>query len=132
MNHLVSAEKEERADINLTPMLDVVFILLIFFVVTASFVREFGLDVTLPAGFDVGPNEVAVIVITIEIDDSFHINGRALAKGSLAPYIRRLAAENPEAQLSLKVSSVAHVDATVVALDAIRQAGFATVPIQAF
>lgn len=130
MNHFVSAEKEEKTDINLTPMLDVVFILLIFFVVTASFIRDFGLDVTLPAGADILPNNVAVIVVAIEADDSFHVNGRVLARGSLTPFIRRLAAENPDASLSLQVAPGAHVDATVAALDAGRRAGFGVIPIQ--
>lgn len=130
MNHFVSVNREEKADINLTPMLDVVFILLIFFVVTASFVNEFGLDVTLPAGLD-GPDAgIASIIITIEADDSFHINGRVLAQSSLLPYIRRLVVENPDAPMSVMFSSNSHIDATVAALDAGRQAGFTTIPIQ--
>lgn len=130
MNHFVSANREERADINLTPMLDVVFILLIFFVVTATFIRDFGLEVTLPAGLSPTAPELSSIVVVIERDDSFHINGRVLAKGSLVPFIRRLAAENPDAPFSVLVSSNAHVEATVAVLDAGRQAGFRRIPIE--
>lgn len=130
MNHFESANTEEKADINLTPMLDVVFILLIFFVVTASFIKDFALDVTLPAGLD-GPDiAITSIVVKIEGDDSFHISGRVLARGSLLPYIRRLSAENPDATLSILASSTAHVEATAAALDAGRQAGFGIIPIE--
>ena len=130
MIHFECANTEEKADINLTPMLDVVFILLIFFVVTASFIKDFALDVTLPAGLDVPDKTITSIVVMIEGDDSFHINGRVLAKGSLLPYIRRLAAGNPDATLSVLASSTAHVEATVAALDAGRQAGFKIIPIE--
>jgi len=130
MNRFVPVNREEKADINLTPMLDVVFILLIFFVVTASFVKEFGLDVALLAGLDSTDAGIASIVVRIESDDSFHVNGRGLAKTSLLPYIRHLAAENPDALMSVLVSSNSHIDATVAALDAARQAGFTTIPIQ--
>ena len=81
MNHFESANTVEKADINLTPMLDVVFILLIFFVVTASFIKDSALDVTLPAGLDGPAIAITSIVIKIEGDDSFHINGRVLARG---------------------------------------------------
>ena len=47
MNRGISAEEEEN-EINLTPMLDVVFIMLIFFIVTASFIKEAGIDVNRP------------------------------------------------------------------------------------
>lgn len=130
MNHFEPVNREEKADINLTPMLGVVFILLIFFVVTASFVSEFRLDVTLPAGLDGTGADVASIIVTMEADDSFHINGRVLAKSSLLPYTRCLVIENPDAPMSVMISSSSHIDATVAALDAGRQAGFTTIPLQ--
>ena len=56
MNHFRAIPAEDQSEINLSPMLDAVFILLIFFVVIASFVREQGLPVTLQQGF--GPPDV--------------------------------------------------------------------------
>jgi biopolymer transport protein ExbD len=85
MKNIYPATSEEQSEINLTPMLDVVFIMLILFVVTASFVKEFDLDITLPAGSEVIPQEVETIKVVIEYDDSFHVNGRVLAKGELQP-----------------------------------------------
>ena len=85
MKNIYPATSEEQSEINLTPMLDVVFIMLIFFVVTASFVKELGLDITIPAGSEVIPQELETIKVVIEYDDSFHVNGRVLAKGELQP-----------------------------------------------
>jgi len=129
MKNIYPATTEEQSEINLTPMLDVVFIMLIFFVVTASFVREFGLDITLPAGGEVIPQELETIKVVIEYDDSFHVNGRVLAKGSLAPYIRRLHSEFPDANFVVFASPDAHVESTVAAADAGRQIGFSVIPI---
>lgn len=85
MKNIYPATSEELSEINLTPMLDVVFIMLIFFVVTASFIKEFGLDITLPAGGEVLPQELETIKVVIEYDDSFHVNGRALAVKEIRP-----------------------------------------------
>ena len=76
MKNIYPAISEEQSEINRTPMLGVVFIMLIFFVVTASFIKEFGLDITLPAGGEVLPQELETIKVVIEYDDSFHVNGR--------------------------------------------------------
>lgn len=129
MKNIFPATIEEQSEINLTPMLDVVFIMLIFFVVTASFVKEFGLDITLPAGGEIIPQELETIKVVIEYDDSFHVNGRVLAKGSLAAYIRRLHSEFPEANFVVFASPDAHVESTVAAADAGRQVGFSVIPI---
>jgi biopolymer transport protein ExbD len=121
--------EKEQTDINLTPMLDVVFILLIFFVVTATFTREFGVDVYNPASAIPVPDDVQTISIVIEEDGSFHVNGRVLAEGSLTPYVMHLRAEFPDAGFSVLVSPEAYVEATVAAIDAGRSAGFERIPI---
>lgn len=59
MNRFHAVFPENRTDINLSPMLDVVFIMLIFFIVVASFVREEGIPITLPAGLTVPDDPVA-------------------------------------------------------------------------
>lgn len=124
----IPAEEDTRPDVNLTPMLDVVFILLIFFVVTATFVRESGLEITLPAGVVV-PDDIETIMVTVESGGNFHVNGRALAKGNLAPYIRRLRSEFTDAGITVFVAPDAFVEDTVAAVDAGRRAGFGRVPI---
>ena len=125
----IPAISEDKSEIDLTPMLDVVFILLIFFVVTATFIRDFGIPVTLPATLTEPTTEIESIVVTVEEGSSFRVNGRALAPGSLAPYIMSLHVENPEAGFVLQVAQSAFVEDTVLAADAARQAGFDVIPI---
>ncbi|MEM7503005.1 MAG: biopolymer transporter ExbD [Pseudomonadota bacterium] len=121
-------QQEEREEINLTPMLDVVFILLIFFVVLASFTKDFGVPVGLPAG-TTEHGDIETITVTVEAGRTFNVNGRALAGGSLAPYVRRLSAEFPDAGFAVLVADESRVADTVRAVDAGRRAGFAFVPV---
>ena len=121
--------QKEQTEIDLTPMLDVVFILLIFFIVTATFTREFGVAVYNPAAAIPLPDDVETISVSIEADNSFHVNGRVLAESSLAPYVMRLRTEFPDAGFSVLVSPNAYVEATIAAVDAGRNAGFDRIPI---
>jgi biopolymer transport protein ExbD len=121
--------QQEQTEINLTPMLDVVFILLIFFIVTATFSREFGVDVYNPVAAIPLPDDVTTISVSIEADNSFHVNGRVLAEGSLTPYVMRLRAEFPDAGFGVLVSPDAYVEATIAAIDVGRNAGFERIPI---
>jgi len=129
MHRYHSAESTDKNEINLTPMLDVVFILLIFFVVTASFIKDYGIQIALPLGLKPSNEAVETITVTVEAGGSFWVNGRPLAKGSLAPYIRHLRSEFPEAGFAVLVSDDSLVDDTVTAADAGRQAGFGRVPV---
>ena len=129
MNRYHSATKEEDAEINLTPMLDVVFIMLIFFVVTASFIKDFGIPVALPAGLPVLTEELETITVTVEPGHTFNVNGRPLAKGSLVPYLRYLTAGFPDARFAVLVHDDAFVEDTVAAADAGRQVGYRRIPI---
>jgi biopolymer transport protein ExbD len=91
---------EERSEINVTPMLDVVFILLIFFIVTASFVKEAAIDL---GRFDTPvaseAESKANIVVSIGADGQLWINQRPITFDALRPNIERLHAEHPEAKV---------------------------------
>ena len=128
MNRHVPAESDENSEINLTPMLDVVFIMLIFFVVTASFIKDYGLQIGLPSGLP-NPTNLESISVLVDVGGSFSVNGRALSKGSLAPYIRSLRAENPDAEFGVQVTPESLVNDTVAAIDAGRQAGYVIIPV---
>ena len=67
--------EEEEAKIDLTPMLDVVFIMLIFFIVTATFVKELGLDVNKPPDVDITTSDSDSITIVVRPNDEIEING---------------------------------------------------------
>jgi len=82
MKRLGKANNEEEADIDITPMLDVVFIMLIFFIVTASFVKESGLDINKPPASNEPPNsgdrwnQVGQCSATDDFDNAGHLNVR--------------------------------------------------------
>ncbi len=128
MNRYKPAVEEDKSEISLTPMLDVVFILLIFFVVTATFISEFGLPVVAPPTVTL-PSEAESITVRVEEGSFFSVNGRAMARTSLAPYIRSMRAEFPEADFAVLVAENSLVADTVSAVDAGRRAGFGRVPI---
>ena len=75
---------EDRTDINLSPMLDVVFIMLIFFIVVATFIREDGISVMLPPSAHEVPEVHDAITIKIESEGVFSVNGRVMSRGSVS------------------------------------------------
>ena len=84
-----SHAEEEETEINLTPMLDVVFIMLIFFIVTASFVKEAGIDVRRPEAPEVLVKPKANILIAISAKNEIWIDGKNIDKRAVQAAIER-------------------------------------------
>lgn len=77
--------REEEVDVNLTPLIDVVFLLLIFFMVSTTFIRESEIELTLPeASAEAREEAVDKIEIAIDKDGRFFVNGNALINTQLA------------------------------------------------
>jgi len=119
--------REEEGDeaINLTPMLDVVFIMLIFFIVTATFVKEVGLDVNQPDDDKpktVDPDKKS-IVVRITNRDRIIISQRDVDRRSVRANIERLHAENPEAPVIIQPHPESTTDLMIHIMDSARQAG---------
>ena len=129
MSRFQAVPYEDQSEINLSPMLDVVFIMLIFFIVVASFVHEDGLPVTLPQGVEPVDPEFQSISVTVEAAGTFVVNGRVMASTSVAPYVRALYAENPEASFGVLLGAGSKVKDAVTAIEAGRRIGFDVVPI---
>ncbi len=129
MSRFQAVPYEDQAEINLSPMLDVVFIMLIFFIVVASFVDEIGLPVTLPAATGTVDSEIESIVITVEKTSIFVVNGRSMTASSVPAYVRALHADSPEASFGVLLAAGSKVKDAVVAIDAGRAIGFDVVPI---
>ncbi|MGF1462118.1 MAG: ExbD/TolR family protein [Maricaulaceae bacterium] len=87
---------EENAEVNMTPMLDIVFILLIFFIVTATFLREEGVDLAPPPATDQPPDNEPAPVILVQIDDrdAVFVNQRLTDVARVPAAIERLRAED--------------------------------------
>ena len=98
MRRVRAQQAQEEGEIDLTPMLDVVFIMLIFFIVTATFVKEIGLDVNSPdKNQNVKDADKQSIVVQITNRDRIRIRGRDVDVRAVRANIERLHAENPEA-----------------------------------
>lgn len=124
---------EEDQKINLTPMLDVVFIMLIFFIVTATFVKEIGIDVTPPEEDKpktVDPDKKS-IVVKISARDQIQIAGRNVDATAVRANIERHAAENPEAPVIINPHPDSSTDIFVTVWDAAKMAGVESVQMAA-
>ena len=128
----IKLENEEN-EINLTPMLDVVFIMLIFFIVTASFLRESGLDTNRPDQDQpqVTQDEEGAILVIIDETDDIWIDSRIIDPRAVRPNIQRLHAENPERPVVVQVSNTSRAQTLVTVMDASRQADVYDISIAA-
>ena len=117
-------QEEEENEINLTPMLDVVFIMLIFFIVTASFIKEAGLDVNRPdAPVTESKPEDANILVAISANDEIFIDNRLIDPRAVRANIERLHAENPQGSVVIQANKRSTNKMLVTIMDAARQAG---------
>jgi biopolymer transport protein ExbD len=123
--------EEEESEINITPMLDVVFIMLIFFIVTASFVKEAGIDVNRPDAETAVRQERANILIAISETNEIWIDQRQVDPRALRANIERLRAENPEGSVVIQADKKSVTETLVTVMDAARQAGVYNVSIAA-
>jgi biopolymer transport protein ExbD len=123
--------EEEEAEINLTPMLDVVFIMLIFFIVTASFVKESGLDVNRPDAPTAVKKESANILVAIGASNEIWISGRRIDPRAVRANIERMHAENPEGAVIIQADKKSFTETLVLVMDSARQAGVFKVSIAA-
>jgi biopolymer transport protein ExbD len=116
--------EDEENEINLTPMLDVVFIMLIFFIVTASFLRETGLDTNRPEQDQpqVLQDEEGAILVVIDETDDIWIDNRVVDPRAVRANIERLHAEDPDRPLVVQASSTSRAATLVIVMDASRQA----------
>lgn len=125
-------DAEDKADIDLTPMLDVVFIMLIFFIVTASFVNELGIDVNKP---DVPENQPppetdkSDILVQVSANNDIIMDGRRVDVRSVRSIIARQFAENPKASVIVKADIKSDAGTYVAIADAARSANVAQVSL---
>jgi len=122
-------QEEDEADIDLTPMLDVVFIMLIFFIVTASFLREFGVDATKPPSVQQTQTESKSIAIKIFSSGDIIIDGLNVDPRAVSAHIIRRRAETPDSTIAVLAGKRARTELVVGVIDAAREAGFRRDPI---
>ena len=124
-------QEDEAEEINMTPMLDVVFIMLIFFIVTASFVKEAGIDVNSPEAATAVKKERANILVAISDQGEIWINKRQIDVRAVQANIERLKAENPQGSVVIQADKKATTETLIKVMDASRAAGVFDVSIAA-
>lgn len=116
-----AASAEDEGAVDLTPMLDVVFIMLIFFIVTATFIKESGVEVNRPDANTSDQKDNTTVLIAINPDNSIWIDKRRVDIRSVRANIERLHAENPEGGVVIQADELASVKTFTAVLDAARE-----------
>lgn len=120
---------DQNSEIDMTPMLDIVFIMLIFFIVTASSVKESGIDVNRPSAQTAEKNEQGHIIVAIKPNGEVWIDKQAVDIRAVRATITRLHAENPLGSVIIAADREAKTHALIQVMDQIRLAGIANAAI---
>ena len=124
-------QEQDDTEVNLTPMLDVVFIMLIFFIETASFVKESGIDVSRPDAATAERKERGNILVAISESGQIWIDKRHVDIRAVRANIERMAAENPQGSVVIQADENSKNGILVQVMDAARLAGVEQVSIAA-
>ena len=116
-----NATTEDESAVDLTPMLDVVFIMLIFFIVTATFIKESGIEVSRPDANTSEQKDNTTVLVAINSDNSIWIDKRRIDVRSVRANIERLHAENPEGGVVVQADELASIKTFTAVLDAARE-----------
>ena len=116
-------KQEDDAKIDITPMLDVVFIMLIFFIVTASFIKESGANVTKPDADTAIQRPNATILIAIDNNDDIWLDRRKIDSRAVKTNINRLRAENPSGEVVVQADEEATAETVLEVVEALKDAG---------
>ena len=128
MRKIAKDKEQDGAEIDLTPMLDVVFIMLIFFIVVASFIKEAGVEVNRPDDNQPdNPEDSTSILVEVASDNQIWMENRRVDIRAVRANIQRLLAEDPEAPVTIKVEKGAEAGIVVDVADAARESGVAAV-----
>lgn len=122
---------EEEATLDMTPMLDIVFIMLIFFIVTTSFVKEAGIDVNRPEASQATQKPSANIFIAIRENGEVWMDRRQVDIERVAANLERLLAEQPTDMVVIQADEGARHGIVVRVMDQIKEAGIAQISIAA-
>ncbi len=129
-NHHAGAD-EEADEINLTPMLDVVFIMLIFFIVTASLIKEPGVDIDRTDAITLDKYPKATILIAISNADEIWIDKKPVEPAGVRGKIEQLLAENPKGEVVIQADNESTHEILTLVMEACKDAGVGNVAISA-
>ncbi|ODP99897.1 MULTISPECIES: ExbD/TolR family protein [Salinivibrio] len=131
MKRRYSNEGNDEAAIDMTPMLDIVFIMLIFFIVTTSFVKEAGIDVNRPSANTAQTVSKGNIMVAVGPAGDVWVDKRRVEVGAVRANIERLRAESPEGAVVIQADQEASAGVVVDVMDQIKMAGVDSISIAA-
>jgi biopolymer transport protein ExbD len=121
--------ERDESEINITPMLDVVFIMLIFFIVTTSFVKETGTTVSRPVAETAQLKERGNILVGVRENGEVWINRQNVNITAVRQSIERLLRENPEGQVVIVADEDSDSEVVIRVMDQLGQAGVGRVSL---
>jgi biopolymer transport protein ExbD len=127
MRRTTQQEEEKVAD--LTPMLDVVFIMLIFFIVTATFIKETGIEVNRPDTKTAQFKKTVSLLVAVSPDSAIWVDKKKVDVRNVRPLMERLHAENPKGGLVIQADMDSKVEKVLAIMDAARTIGIGQVAI---
>jgi biopolymer transport protein ExbD len=121
----------KNLELNIAPLIDMVFILLIFFLVTTSFVKETGVDVSRPTASTAVSKTKTTILIGVTRENTIHIDRRRVDVRTVRANVERALAENPEGSVVIVADKESLTGLVITVMDACKLAGATNVSIAA-
>lgn len=133
MLNIAATRRKNRAgtELNIAPLIDMVFILLIFFLVTTSFVKETGIEVTRPTAATAASQPKATILIAIDPDNRVFMDRREIDIRAVRANVERALAENPEGAVVVVADRHSNTGTAIQVMDGCRMAGAQNVSLAA-
>ncbi len=123
--------EEEESEINITPMMDIVFIMLIFFIVTTSFIKETGIDPNRPEAETAKRAELGNILIAVAPNDRIWMNKAPIELEAVKIMMELAHAENPESSVVIVADELASTGLVLDVMDQIRLSGISKISLSA-
>ena len=116
-------------DVNVTPLLDIVFIMLIFFIVTSTFVKEPGVEIQRPEALTADDRKFASILVGISSENEIYVNKDEIELDQVRLAVEALKRENPKGTAVIQVDAAADARYLVEVADQIRAAGVTEIAV---
>lgn len=130
-NFRAQRRRNQQSELNMTPLIDMVFILLIFFIVTTSFVKEAGVEINRPVANTAVVNESTSLIIGITESNEVWIEGKIYDVRSIRGYMNRFLAETPEGSVVITADKECRSGLLIKVLDACRESGATNLSVAA-
>ena len=119
----LAAQEKDEAVVDMTPMLDIVFIMLIFFIVTATFVKQSGLEVVRPPADTAEDQRRVSILIAVGAGDDVWMDNKEVDVRAVRAGVEKLLAENPLGSVVIQADEKSKSGILMQVMDQVRQAG---------